>query len=115
MLTAIGFSLIAPAVLLDTESILPACCRRNGAHHCVMSDGAQPASGISLVAVPTPCSSYPGDITLPTYPKVWLPGPASAIFAAMVSHPSIFFQTESHYRVSFSRCRQKRGPPDPLA
>jgi len=115
MLAAIGFSLIAPAVLLDAESNLPACCRRNGTHHCVMNDGAQPASGISLVAVPVRCSSYPGAVTLPPYPKVSLPGPAAAIFAALVSHPSIFFQTESHYRVSFSRCRQKRGPPDPLS
>jgi hypothetical protein len=39
-----------------------------------------------------------------------LRGPG-AIFAELVSHPSIHRQTEAKYRVSFSRSRQKRGPP----
>jgi hypothetical protein len=34
-----------------------------------------------------------------------------AIFAALVSHPAIQQQTEARARISFSRSRQKRGPP----
>jgi hypothetical protein len=111
-LVAIGFSLIAPAALLEAESKLPACCRRDGAHRCAMSlDRPEANAGTSLTAVRKTCSSFPVAITAPASSGAALPRPAAAIFAALLSHPSIQFQTESRYRVSFSRCRQKRGPP----
>ena len=35
LLALFSFSLISPAVLAsDADSKLPACCKRNGKHHC---------------------------------------------------------------------------------
>jgi len=106
----IGFSLIAPGVLLDAQSDLPACCRRNGAHHCIGNmDEAASSSGLSVQAVRQTCPSFV--IAAPAFANLAPPKPSAAVFAALLSHPSIQFQTEARYRVSFSRSHQKRGPP----
>jgi hypothetical protein len=112
LLAAIGFSLIAPGVLLDAASDLPACCRRNGAHHCTMNlDEAAANSVMSVQAIRQICPSFPVAIASPTCANLALPRPSAAVFAALLSHPSIQSQTEAHYRVSFSTSHQKRGPP----
>jgi hypothetical protein len=110
-LAVIGFSLIAPGVLPDAESNLPACCRRNGAHHCTMSlDEAASNSATSVQAIRQTCPSFPA-IAAPANASLALARPSAAVFAALLSHPSIQFQTEARYRVSFNRSHQKRGPP----
>jgi hypothetical protein len=112
LLAAIGFSLIAPLVLLQAEMRVPTCCRRTGAHRCAMdADRAESDSGTLFAPAPQRCCSFPGAVPAPGWPGAALPGPSAAIFAALLRHPSIQSQTESRYRVSFSRCRQKRGPP----
>jgi hypothetical protein len=106
----IGFSLIAPGLLLDAQSDLPACCRRNGVHHCIGNmDEAPSNSGISFQAIRQTCPSF--GIAAPACANLALPKPSAAVFAALLSHPSIQFQTEACYRVSSSRSHQKRGPP----
>jgi len=114
LLAVIGFSLIAPGVLLDSESGLPACCRRSGAHHCIgnMDDPAS-NSGISFQAIRQTCPSFA--IAAPVCSNLALPRPSAAVFTALFSNPSIQFQTESRYRVAFSRSHQKRGPPTILS
>jgi hypothetical protein len=37
--------------------------------------------------------------------------PASAVFAELFAHPASLPQTQAKFRISFSRSRQKRGPP----
>jgi hypothetical protein len=89
------------------EQNLPACCRRDGRHHCSMpKDGSQP--NISIVGEKCPVA--------PASPAFLLhfsftPGTAAAIFAGITCHPAISPQTEAQFRVSFDRARQKRGPP----
>ncbi len=39
------------------------------------------------------------------------PAPNEAVFAGLVSHPSVHAQIAAQYRISFDRSRQKRGPP----
>jgi hypothetical protein len=41
---------------------------------------------------------------------IWLSS-AQVFFGCILSHPTIHAQTEARYRISFSRSRQKRGPP----
>jgi len=38
-----------------------------------------------------------------------------SICAPLLSYPSVEARMEAQYRVSFSRSRQKRGPPTPLS
>ena len=108
LLSVFGFSLIAPALLAD-DSNLPACCRRLGAHRCVLASAN--STGQALSAIQEKCPSYPSARIAPQNFLTMLLTSPQAIFAAIVSHPEVHAQTEARYRVSFSRARQKRGPP----
>jgi hypothetical protein len=96
---------------------LPACCRRNGQHHCAMPsmgvDAPDPGSsaGSSIHSGLSRCSYYQGAASAQGESKVAPPKASLAIFASLVSHPVVQTQNEARYRVSFSRSRHKRGPP----
>jgi len=111
LVTVFGSSLIAPAMRdLDPDSKLPACCRRQGHHHCAMTaDRPASSSGPSLQA--DRCALFPGATAISEGPAVSLPVVAAAIFAGWLSHPAVCPQTEALCRISYSRAGQKRGPP----
>src|SRR5262245_26561086 len=57
-----GFPLIAPFLAVSTRTDFPACCRRNGKHHCAVSEMAlapESSGGVSLTAVQPKCPLYP--------------------------------------------------------
>src|SRR5213082_915167 len=55
LLAVIGFALIGPALLAaSADTNLPACCRRDGKHHC-----ATPASSNGPSIQPVRCASFP--------------------------------------------------------
>lgn len=111
-LTAIVYSLIAPLAFADPEANLPACCRRNGAHHCsTMSQPASPVEGVGFRALHQVCPACPSTTASASDAAVALLHSSGAIFAGLPSQASVLRQAEAHYRVSFSRSRQKRGPP----
>ncbi len=66
-----SFSLIGPALFVDAESDLPACCRRDGKHHCGMAGDMAaamadaPLSGPAADALRLKCPFYPIGATLP--------------------------------------------------
>jgi len=93
------------------ERILPACCRRDGRHHCSMpNDGS--SSSLSTIGEKCPCApDSPAVISLHSF----TPGTAAATFAELTRHPAVSPQTDAQRRVSFDRTRQKRGPPAPIA
>jgi hypothetical protein len=115
LLAIFGMPLFAPLVASAApgEANLPACCRRNGKHHCSMN-----MRGDSFLADQAPawhaplehCPYYPAQTT--TSPSnTFAMTAAPAIFAELVSHPALHAQTESKRRISRDRTRQKRGPP----
>ena len=93
---------------------LPACCRRNGAHHCAMS-----AAGRAQLAARTRQWSTPPQRcpfrTLALAPSQFSPftpaTPAAGLFSAVLTHPSGTAQTQSRLRIARERSRHKRGPP----
>jgi hypothetical protein len=124
MLLLFGLPMISPLFALDADAAmnLPACCRRDGAHHCMMGMMGMATSGASasadsntgnrtMVAVLTaPCpygaQTMPGAVHRDSTLSV-----ASAVFAGIVAHPAGTPQTESKRRVASLRARHKRGPP----
>jgi hypothetical protein len=106
-----SFSLISPALFADSPSNLPSCCRREGKHHCAMISMAAAPSGPAVGATHQKCPYFPKPGSGPTYSKTVLVNAALTIFASISSHPAVQPQTEARYRTSFSRSRQKRGPP----
>jgi len=100
--------LLSPLFALssDPEANLPACCRRNGQHHCTM-----PLSqGTQMNVIPMKCPMYPKALTTSQHHELFC-NTASLAFAAIISHPAIHRQTEARARVSLFCARQKRGPP----
>ena len=117
LLLVFSFPLFSPVLALaaSSDANLPACCRRNGAHHCVMKLQQTESSGpgISLSAIPQRCPAYPAVITSVQHRDLSLYA-ASLIFAEIVSHPSVRTQTQARARVALDRSSQKRGPPSDL-
>jgi hypothetical protein len=112
-----SFSLIAPALFVDAESNLPACCRRYGKHHCGMSGGMSgqdmadvPPSGPVAEALLLKCPFYPTGATLPEIgPALVVESPAAVISVAHQMADAA--QAKDGHRISHVDSHQKRGPP----
>ena len=63
LLVAFSLSLISPLLLAGQQKELPACCRRDGKHHCGKQMGQPPADGVQIGALST-CPLFPnGKVT----------------------------------------------------
>jgi hypothetical protein len=111
LLAMFSFSLIASAALNTSESNLPECCRKGGKHKCVMSTDARDSPGMRSMAEKCPSPPGRGETLVPGAEPVR----QSVAVVAVTSHPAGIVQTEARYRASFSRTRQKRGPPSLLS
>jgi hypothetical protein len=111
LLALFGFSPIIPAMsAVDAESTLPACCRHNGAHHCVISkDNARSGGGPTVQSAR--CPSFPSAKGLPAGHTAAAANNSQRILAAIVSHAAARAQMDALYRISYCRFGQKRGPP----
>ena len=112
LLLLFSFPLISPLLALTagSDANLPACCRRNGAHHCMRMTRPTESSGVTLSAVPQRCPAFPAVVNQVRHGNLSL-SPASLIFAGIVSHPAVKPQTQARARVALDRSCQKRGPP----
>ncbi len=102
-----------PALFADPESNLPACCRRDGKHHCAMMDMAgidQDDGEAYWKSTPQKCAEFPKCGAGLCAGKIG-PQRTSEIGPIVSSHLTVAAQTEVLYRISHSRCREKRGPP----
>jgi hypothetical protein len=115
LLLLFSFPLILPllAITAGSEANLPACCRRNGAHHCLGKMLPATSSGTSLSAIPPRCPAFPAAITQARHNELSFPSP-SFISTEIVSHPAIKPQTQARASVAFNRSHPKRGPPAQL-
>jgi len=107
LLVLFSFSLIEPALLAGDGSKLPACCRREGQHHCAM--GAEStAAGPMVQAV---CPAFPKTGAAPAHAKLAGMRPTRLMLEPIVCFAAGTVQAEALFRISFSRARQQRGPP----
>ena len=117
LLAVFGLPFVLPMLAMgqDPDGGLPACCRRNGKHHCMMSmaeRGKLSVSGDPQFQAPAEKCPYAPASVAPAQPNpLATPTTAAAIFGALVSHPTGFAQTEAKRRISLDRGNQKRGPP----
>ena len=68
-------------------------------------------AGSTLKSVPSTCTFYKKLSALPSASKTIVLRRSQEFIAALVSYPAVIAQAESRRRISFSRSRQKRGPP----
>jgi len=119
LLAVLSFPLIAAGLYPSADAQLPACCRRDGRHHCAMSDEsermAQPSSGPAVRANQPKCPYYPAATSITGDPNVAILRDSPAILYSLVHQAPALVHAAPRYRIPFSRTRQKRGPPAPLA
>lgn len=117
MILTFGSFLAAPLLGLssDPQSNLPACCRRNGKHHCMMwmMERELGTKQVSVYPAKCPCFPHPWRFTQ-SQNHATTPSSALIFYAALQSHPACHAQSEVQRRISFDRSRQKRGPPSPV-
>jgi len=97
-----------------SEAGLPACCRRNGKHHCMMdmADRNQVSSAKPIFSAPPAKCPYCPAAILSSHRSVdYMPPSKNMIYAGLVSHPAGVVQTECQQRISRYRAHGKRGPP----
>jgi len=117
LLLVFSLPLIAPLLVSGPdESQLPACCRRDGKHHCAMAMAGMTLENIPsrfvVVSEKCPYSCF-------THAQLMLPHvffrSTSALTAHAASIADVVRETEAGYRISADRARHKRGPPAQLA
>jgi hypothetical protein len=99
LIAIFGFSAIGPAMVVDHSANLPACCRRDGKHHCASIETSDAGPG---VAGPR-CAEFPKAGAFPLHFGTALPGSSRLIFGALLRHPAVAAQAAAGYRISFSR------------
>jgi hypothetical protein len=114
LLAVFGLPIATPLFALSgsQDSVLPACCRKGGKHHCMsMAQHNQLAGDGSQWTAPVDrCPYCPASVAVSHVDHLALTA-SQVIFAGVVSHPAVHAQTESKRRISRDRSRQKRGPP----
>ncbi len=112
---ALFAALVFPAFLPflaapSPEANLPACCRRDGRHHCAMMAMASTTQQTTLRQEPAACP-YRSQSRLIARTFSFHPTASLAHYAGVVEHPAIHSQTIVKQLVSKARAHQKRGPP----
>ena len=125
LLVVFGLPLFASAVSMgqDPENALPACCRRNGAHHCAMSMGQRAAVSAGQAASATPrfeaplacCPYCPASPVASHVNVLGTPVESTAVLLQFHTQPAVVAQTEARWRIAREGARQKRGPPKVLS
>lgn len=116
---ALFAALVVPALLpfavSSPESNLPACCRRDGRHHCAMTAMMERASQQTSFRQQAPECPYRSQSVLLARSFSVYPTASPAFYAAVVQHPAIHAQTVAARLVSTARSHLKRGPPSSFA
>jgi hypothetical protein len=111
--TVLSWMLVLPLFAGSVALQLPACCRKDGTHHCAMG-AASSGDGSGALVSRNKCGSFPRYTVAAHTNQLGATSNASFIFAGVVSHPAASSHTEAGFRISYHRSRQKRGPPPSL-
>lgn len=101
--------LISCLLSSDSESNLPACCRRNGTHRCVASMHP-PGKGTGFNAPKNHCPFFPERAVVPNNGVAHF-APLSASHAFAKTPSTVQAPIETKYYSSLTLSRPKRGPP----
>ena len=106
------FPLISPLFALapTSDNRLPACCRRNGAHHCAMPASDGQSQGIQFLPLQQRCPAYPKAV-VPVRHEELSPASSSLLLTAIVAHPIGKPHSEAIAYIALDRSQHERGPP----
>lgn len=113
LLVVMSVSLVPLPVSADAEAKLPACCRRgDGKHGCAMSGmRTEPVSSGPAWKATSRCPLFPNGSVSPVASNSAVTGAPLGLITLILRELHVAAMADAQYRVSFSRTRQKRGPP----
>jgi len=112
LMAVFSISLIAPALTLEPEAKLPACCRRDGKHGCAMlKSRSSEQSGRPILKGRVHCESYPTGNAIPAAAKVIIAQPVHRIGPSCVCDAQLIAPVQVPHRRSMPRAWRQRGPP----
>jgi hypothetical protein len=116
LLAVFGLPFVSSILALTpkSEADLPACCRRNGQHHCMMSAAERNRMWSQKTGLSAPlerCPYGPAAVKGIDHRVNFVPPRGQAVYAGFISHPTGLIQTECRLRISRDRAQGKRGPP----
>jgi hypothetical protein len=118
LLLLFSFPLVSPLLALSTSSDanLPACCRRNGVHHCQMKvqQSNTSAHQTTVITVSMKCPFYPGSAILIRHNDARLHA-SMRLLAESVYHATVTTPTYAHVQIAINTAWQQRGPPTPIS
>jgi hypothetical protein len=110
LLILLALSLLTPLFGADVEASVPACCRRNGAHHCAMGSESSSSQGPSFRGN-RKCPLYSGFNLLGASAPVALHRSAIRFSVRLKTTSILRRQAEVTRVVASAREHSKRGPP----
>ena len=113
LLAVFSLPLIAALAFATPSSTLPACCRRNGKHHCDMAspDGS---GAPAFTAVQPKCPLFPRASAGPADSKIPVPTADARAAAPHPIHSAPVAEAAPHASVASRGSIHKRGPPTQL-
>ncbi len=110
-----GLGPLATALQASDDSRLPACCRRNGAHHCAMADAAlarvAQAAGLPAFSAPTHCPLYPRGLATAVAPVHAMAASLAVPATQRMTSCALPLFCADAPRIC-ARSHSGRGPPD---
>jgi hypothetical protein len=103
----------AAPLLAGSSTALPACCRRDGAHHCAMQPqtaGNQTASSQTAFSSPVHCPYRFTAIVLTHVTKLFLNQGSTTAFLSS-SREVVYRDIAGHVPALFAVALDNRGPP----
>lgn len=102
---------ISPVIFSDPQSNLPACCRRDGKHHCsIMQMGERSTDGRDFTASARKCPLFPQ--VVPVAQRIQLyPVTTETCCGYPIQESAVPAQVETPHRSSPVRVQRERGPP----
>ncbi len=113
IMTLFSATLITPAVFVFSRQELPACCRKDGSHHCSMSGRAGETgeeSGAALRASPK-CPFFPQTSAATACHDPALPLPAGSFLNLLARQTEAHAPSQTSYSGWVSHSHLTRGPP----
>jgi len=113
LLAIFTIPLLLPLASEKAESKLPACCRRDGQHHCVAMGTAVDTepNGAAVKANPTQCPLFPKASTAPESRLTMLAAALPALHFALQSFAAPVRTSDQVYFVFRGFSVLRRGPP----
>ena len=109
LLAVISFPLIGAPLFAQTLPSVPACCLRNGQHHCEATGVGSSSGGPAVVSAR--CPLWPGPAIASRELKTPLPVARLQTGSPLLWQPAFFASSPRPFRAAAKGTPNKRGPP----